>query len=243
MEEPNGYQLVDGSRVAVMGGGPAGSFFSYFLLAMAQRSGIDIKVDVYEAKDFSRLGPPGCNMCGGIVHESLVQILATEGINLPPTVVQRGIDSHVLHTGEGSARIETPAQEKRIVLPSSQMFFICMLSPLVDGPMMAKTCSSSISCFAKEMAFSALAPESLMINSILTPLTPPLELSSSASISRVLDSGAPRKDAGPVTASIAPTFTVSDSFAPPAKDNETVTTQSNTRIRSFFNFIAKNLFY
>ena len=41
-------------------------------------------------------------------------MLAAEGINLPPTVVQRGIDSYVLHMDVGSARIETPMLEKRI---------------------------------------------------------------------------------------------------------------------------------
>jgi len=114
MEKQTTLQLDDGSQIAVIGGGPAGSFFSYFLLDMAERVGIDIQVDIYEPKDFSRPGPAGCNHCGGVVHESLVQILATEGINLPPTVVQRGIDSHMLHMGVGSVRIETPLDEKRI---------------------------------------------------------------------------------------------------------------------------------
>jgi flavin-dependent dehydrogenase len=53
-------------------------------------------------------------MCGGIISESLVQLLATEGINLPSTVVQRGIDSYILHMDVGSVRIETPLDEKRI---------------------------------------------------------------------------------------------------------------------------------
>jgi len=100
--------------VGVIGGGPAGSFFSYFLRDMAQRVGMDIHVDIYEPRDFSSPGPGGCNMCGGILSESLVQALGVEGINLPPTVVQRGIDSYVLHTEEGSVRIETPSHEKRI---------------------------------------------------------------------------------------------------------------------------------
>lgn len=107
-------QLTDGSRVAVMGGGPAGSFFTYFLLDMAERLGTDIQVDVYEPRDFSCPGPRGCNMCGGIVSESLVQVLASEGINLPTTVVQRGIDSYILHMDVGSVRIDTPLHEKRI---------------------------------------------------------------------------------------------------------------------------------
>ena len=107
-------QLQDGSRVAVIGGGPAGSFFSFFLLDMAQRIDIDLQVDIYEPRDFSRPGPIGCNMCGGIISESLVQMLATEGIILPSTVVQRGIDSYMLHMDVGSVRINTPVQQKRI---------------------------------------------------------------------------------------------------------------------------------
>jgi len=106
--------LDDGSRVGVIGGGPAGSFFSYFLLEMSRRIGLDVSVDVYEPRDFSKIGPQGCNMCGGIISESLLQTLAVEGIKLPPAVVQRGIDSYFLHMDVGSVRIETPLQEKRI---------------------------------------------------------------------------------------------------------------------------------
>ena len=113
MEERD-FQLHDGSRVGVIGGGPAGSFFSFFLLDTAERVDLDIHVDIYEPRDFSRPGPIGCNMCGGIISESLVQMLATEGIILPPTIVQRGIESYMLHMDVGSVRINTPLQEKRI---------------------------------------------------------------------------------------------------------------------------------
>ncbi len=106
--------LEAGSRIAVVGGGPAGSLFSYFLLDFAERLGIDLNVTIFEPRDFSGVGPASCNMCGGIISESLVQALATEGINLPSTVVQRGIDSYVLHMDIGTVRIETPLQEKRI---------------------------------------------------------------------------------------------------------------------------------
>jgi len=107
-------QLVDGSKVAVIGGGPAGSFVSYFLLEMAERSGLELDVEIFEPRDFSCVAPKGCNMCGGIISETLVQNLAAEGINLPSTVVQRGIESYMLHMDVGSVRIETPVQEKRI---------------------------------------------------------------------------------------------------------------------------------
>jgi flavin-dependent dehydrogenase len=107
-------ELGDGSRVAVLGGGPAGSFFSYFLLDIAQRVGVAPRVDIFEKRIFTKIGPIGCNMCGGIISESLVQTLAAEGITLPPTIVERGIDSYILHMDVGSTRIDTPLQEKRI---------------------------------------------------------------------------------------------------------------------------------
>ena len=106
--------LENGSRVAVIGGGPAGSLFAYFLLTFARRVDLDVAVDIYEPRDFTKAGPIGCNMCGGIISETLVQALAVEGIDLPPTVVQRGIDSYVLHTDTGTVRIDTPLRERRI---------------------------------------------------------------------------------------------------------------------------------
>ena len=106
--------LKNGSHVAVIGGGPAGSFFSYFVLDIAKRVGLKIHVDIYEPRNFDIPAPAGCNMCGGVLYESLVQSLAVEGINLPGTVVQRGIDRNMLHLDIGSVCIQTPRREKRI---------------------------------------------------------------------------------------------------------------------------------
>jgi flavin-dependent dehydrogenase len=114
MAEERTMQLDDGARVAVVGAGPAGSMFCYFLLQMARRMGIELNVDIYEPRDFSRPGPAGCNNCGGIISEWLVQALAMEGINLPSKVVQRGLESYSMHLDAGSVKIETPHQEKRI---------------------------------------------------------------------------------------------------------------------------------
>ncbi|MFC2076898.1 NAD(P)/FAD-dependent oxidoreductase [candidate division KSB1 bacterium] len=107
-------ELNDGSRVGVIGGGPSGSLVSYFLLEMAERIDQKLEIDIYEPRDYSRSGPAGCNMCGGIVSESLAQLLAVEGINLPPAVVQRGIDSYVLHSDRQTVNIRTPLEEMRI---------------------------------------------------------------------------------------------------------------------------------
>ena len=106
--------LVDGSRIAVLGGGPAGSFFAYFLLDMAARVDVRLELDIYEPRTFAQPGPTGCNMCGGIVSETLVQNLAADGVFLSGEVIQRGIDSYMLHTDVGSVRISTPHAEARI---------------------------------------------------------------------------------------------------------------------------------
>lgn len=110
----SGIELVDGSRIAVIGGGPAGSFFSYYTLEYARRLGLEFELDIYEAKDFTKIGAAGCNHCGGIVSESLVQELATDGIVIPADIIQRGISTYTMHTEKGSQVIHAPSDEKRI---------------------------------------------------------------------------------------------------------------------------------
>lgn len=106
--------LEDGASIAVIGGGPTGSFFSIFALKMARMMDKELKVTIFEPKDFAQAGPGGCNRCGGIISELLVQTLAVEGIVLTDNVVRKGINSYVLHTNEGSVSMETPHHEKTI---------------------------------------------------------------------------------------------------------------------------------
>lgn len=112
--DKGGLVLENGSRIAVVGGGPAGSFFAYFLLKFCDAVDLRVSVDIYEPRSFARCGPSGCNHCGGIVSESMVQILATDGIELPPKVVQRGIDSYHVHMDVGSVGIPSLIGERRI---------------------------------------------------------------------------------------------------------------------------------
>lgn len=106
--------LQQGSSVGVIGGGPAGSLCAYFLLRAARAEGLDLRVDVYEPRDFSQAGPLGCNMCGGIVSQSVVEALVRDGIDLPLEVVKRRIDSYVLNTHAGDVRIDAPMRDRRI---------------------------------------------------------------------------------------------------------------------------------
>ena len=106
--------LDDGSNIAIIGGGPAGTFFSYFALDFAKRFGIDINIDIIEQKDFNCAGPEGCNHCGGIVSESLIQILSAEGVVLPSKLIRNGIESYTLHIEQGTSVIEAPFSEQKI---------------------------------------------------------------------------------------------------------------------------------
>ncbi len=56
-------RLESGSRVAVIGGGPSGSFLALYLLHYARQKGLELKVDIYQERAFSRLGPRGCKGC------------------------------------------------------------------------------------------------------------------------------------------------------------------------------------
>lgn len=109
-----GMELTDGSRIAVIGGGPAGSFFSYYVLEYARRFDLELELDIFEAKDFTKIGSSGCNHCGGIISESLVQELATDGLVIPSEIIQRGINTYTIHTEQGTKRIHAPTDERRI---------------------------------------------------------------------------------------------------------------------------------
>ncbi|MBF0628665.1 MAG: hypothetical protein HQL91_10670 [Magnetococcales bacterium] len=107
-------ELTDGSRVAVVGGGPAGALTALFIRKFARLLRMDLQVEIHEPKDFSQNGAKGCNHCGGILSESLLQFMALEGIALPPNVILNTIDAYCLHTDSGHVLLRTPLEEMRI---------------------------------------------------------------------------------------------------------------------------------
>ncbi len=114
MKENANLELDDGAKIAVLGGGPAGSFFSIFALKLAKQIGKDIDLTIYESKDFSHDGPSSCNMCAGVISESLVQMLAIEGICLKSPIVQRAIDTYCFQTTGGDVFLNSPSKQKGI---------------------------------------------------------------------------------------------------------------------------------
>jgi flavin-dependent dehydrogenase len=104
----------DGMRIAVIGGGPAGSFFALNALRISREKGIDCKITILNGKDFERPGPAGCNMCAGVISETLYQKLTDWGIEIPEEVVQSKIEGYVLETRFLKYPLLHPLREKKI---------------------------------------------------------------------------------------------------------------------------------
>ena len=102
-------------RIAVIGGGPAGSFFALYALQYAQQAGREVSITLYEGKDFRRPGPLGCNMCAGIVPVSDLRQFRTLGITVPPEMILSRIGSYALHTSAGTLQAVQPDAQAEII--------------------------------------------------------------------------------------------------------------------------------
>ncbi|RME79106.1 MAG: hypothetical protein D6784_01330 [Chloroflexi bacterium] len=100
--------LNDGAHVGIVGGGPAGSFFALHLLRYGRQTGRSFRVVIFENRDFSRPGPPGCARCAGLLSAGLQAGLRRLGLDLPPEVIQSRADSYVLHLADGAVEIFPP---------------------------------------------------------------------------------------------------------------------------------------
>jgi len=89
--------LQNDDRVAVVGGGPAGSFFAIHLFRAAKRLGQNIEVVIIEkrgpidscSEDFQCRG---CNFCAGLISPRLNKILDDHGLVVPEEIIQGRID-------------------------------------------------------------------------------------------------------------------------------------------------------
>src|SRR3990172_5936583 len=88
--------LKDKSNIVVIGGGPAGSFFSHFALRLAKEHSRKVDITILDGRDFIQKGPVGCNMYAGVLSETLINKMECEGTVLPKTRVQQEIDGYYL---------------------------------------------------------------------------------------------------------------------------------------------------
>ena len=108
-------RLVNGSRVVIVGDGPAGSFAALHLLRLAAEASLTLEVILLEARDFNRPGPGGCNKCAGILSSTLIHNLQTFGLDLPPDVIQSELNAYVLHLDGSQLPIHRPDPARRNV--------------------------------------------------------------------------------------------------------------------------------
>ncbi len=104
----NDLFLRNGSKIAIIGGGPAGSFFAYFATRYAAEMGIDVSIKIFDRKSFCQRGPRGCNMCAGVISENLFNKLEEEEINIAQYCVQREIEGYCFQTQDDSVLLHHP---------------------------------------------------------------------------------------------------------------------------------------
>jgi flavin-dependent dehydrogenase len=110
-----GLSLMDGSRVCIIGGGPAGSLSALHLQNFARQKGIQLDITIFEPRDHSARGARGCKGCAGILSTRLLNGLDSLGISLPKNVVQSELHSYSVHFDGDRIQINQPDARRRIV--------------------------------------------------------------------------------------------------------------------------------
>ena len=107
-------RLTSESRIAIIGGGPAGALTAIHLRQFADRRGIQPQVTIYEPRDFNALGPPGCKGCAGVLSPVLLANLATIGLRVPDSVVLNRLAQYAVHSRFTRVSISRPEPDTEI---------------------------------------------------------------------------------------------------------------------------------
>lgn len=107
-------RLESNDCVAVIGGGPAGSFFAIRLLREARRHGRQLRVVIVEKHGPADLNTDvfqcrGCNFCAGGISPRLDEALERDGLHVPGEIIQSEVD-YIWVQGEWkNFRLRVPA--------------------------------------------------------------------------------------------------------------------------------------
>lgn len=107
--------LKNNSRVHIVGGGPAGSFFAIHLLNEARKAGRKIKVIIIEKKIVGELHDrpcrklTGCNFCAGVISPRLLSALDHHQIRLPEEIICEQLTHIWIHGNWKNFPFKVPA--------------------------------------------------------------------------------------------------------------------------------------
>jgi flavin-dependent dehydrogenase len=99
----------------IVGGGPAGSFFALHLKREAEKANLDLEVVLFEARDFTKPGPGGCNKCAGLLSAASLAKLSNTGLELPKDIIQSELDSYILHIGGAELSVSSQSLSRKII--------------------------------------------------------------------------------------------------------------------------------
>ena len=95
-------------RVAIIGGGPAGSFCAIQIIKLS--GSVKHEVTIYDSKLFSTFGPPGCNLGAGVISRSMIEDLERHDIHIPPNIRQHKISGFSFYAEGGERHFEIPEE-------------------------------------------------------------------------------------------------------------------------------------
>lgn len=108
-------KLVNGSKVAIIGGGPAGAFFALYLRYYGDQRGIRPEITIYEHRNFNDLGHKGCKGCAGVLSIPFSQNLNELGLTIPAEIIQSHIEQYTVHSPYTSISLSNPEKETQVV--------------------------------------------------------------------------------------------------------------------------------
>ncbi len=116
--------LSDGSRVIILGGGPAGTACALALRRLAANMGRSIQITLVEGKQFA--GELHHNQCVGVLSPPLPSLLENElGIPFPHHLARTKITGYILHSA--GEQITLDGGEEPSISVRRVLFDACML--------------------------------------------------------------------------------------------------------------------
>ncbi len=106
--------LPDHATIAIVGGGPAGSFTALHLLQLARRQQREIDITIFERRCDSTQTYSGCPQCAGGISPRLYDALQKLCIDLPGEVIQQSINAITLQGRWKHLHVPVPAERNML---------------------------------------------------------------------------------------------------------------------------------